>query len=139
MSIILQIWDNFYVISPQVLNKKKQNTWRVNQDSEPWDIQNRSHTQNIWSTMKRFEKQLTAVVIFEVIIIFAISAFPVHETNIFFLNAGLIFTFLFNVKKYGGRARKVRDREIWYTSSKFYSGITYYFWLSTFSNLRATS
>ena len=29
MSIILQIWDNFYVISLQVLTKKKQNTRRM--------------------------------------------------------------------------------------------------------------
>ena len=35
MSIILQIWDNFYVISLQVLTKKKQNTRRVYQDSRP--------------------------------------------------------------------------------------------------------
>ena len=47
MSTILQIWDNFYVISLQVLNKKKQSTWIIDQDSEPWDIQNRSHTQSI--------------------------------------------------------------------------------------------
>ena len=33
MSIILQMWDNFYVISLQVLIKKKQNTRRVYQDS----------------------------------------------------------------------------------------------------------
>ena len=30
---ILQIWDNFYMISLQVLTKKKQNTRRVYQDS----------------------------------------------------------------------------------------------------------
>ena len=29
MSITLQIWDNFYVISSQVLTKKKQNTRKV--------------------------------------------------------------------------------------------------------------
>ena len=33
MSIILQIWDNFYEISLQVLTKKKQDTRRVYQDS----------------------------------------------------------------------------------------------------------
>ena len=33
ISIILQIWDNFYVISLQVLTKKKQNTRRVDEDS----------------------------------------------------------------------------------------------------------
>ena len=31
MSIILQIWANFYVISLQVLIKKKQNTERIYQ------------------------------------------------------------------------------------------------------------
>ena len=35
MSISLQIWDNFYAISLQVLKKKKQNTSRVYQDSRP--------------------------------------------------------------------------------------------------------
>ena len=35
MSLILQIWDNFYVISLQVLTNKTQNTIRVNQDSRP--------------------------------------------------------------------------------------------------------
>ena len=35
MSIILQIWDNFYVISLQVLTRKKQNTTRLYQDSRP--------------------------------------------------------------------------------------------------------
>ena len=34
MSIILQIWDNFQVIQLQVLNKKKQNIRKVNQDSQ---------------------------------------------------------------------------------------------------------
>ena len=33
MSIILQIWDNFYAISLQVLTKKKQHTRRAIQDS----------------------------------------------------------------------------------------------------------
>ena len=33
MSIILQIWDNFYVISLQVFTKEKQNTRRIYQDS----------------------------------------------------------------------------------------------------------
>ena len=33
MSIILQIWDNFSVISSQVLIKKKQNTRKVYQHS----------------------------------------------------------------------------------------------------------
>ena len=59
MSIILQIWDNFYVISWQVLNKKKQNNRRVYQDwtlvnpsifrtlvySEFWHTQNQRHIQ----------------------------------------------------------------------------------------------
>ena len=35
MSIILQIWDNFYVISLQVLTKKGQNTRRIYQDLRP--------------------------------------------------------------------------------------------------------
>ena len=35
MLISLQIWNNFYVISVQVLTKKKQNTNRVYQDSWP--------------------------------------------------------------------------------------------------------
>ena len=35
MSIILQIWGNFYVISLQVLTEKKQKTKRVYQDSRP--------------------------------------------------------------------------------------------------------
>ena len=43
---------------------------------------------------------------------------------------------LFNVKKYGAQ---VGDCEFWYNPSKFYSDITYYFWLSTFSNLSPTS
>ena len=34
MSIILQIWDNFYKISLEVLTKKKQNTRRAYQDSQ---------------------------------------------------------------------------------------------------------
>ena len=34
MTIILQIWDNFYVISLQVLTKKNQNTRRVYQNSQ---------------------------------------------------------------------------------------------------------
>ena len=35
MSIILKIGDNFYMISLDVLTKKKQNTTRVYQDSRP--------------------------------------------------------------------------------------------------------
>ena len=35
MSIILQIWDNFYVISLQVLTKKGQNTRRIYEDLQP--------------------------------------------------------------------------------------------------------
>ena len=35
MSIMLQTWNNFYVISLQVLTKKKENTRRVYQDSPP--------------------------------------------------------------------------------------------------------
>ena len=35
MSIVLQIWGNFYVISLQVLTEKKQKTRRVYQDSRP--------------------------------------------------------------------------------------------------------
>ena len=127
MSTILQIWDNFYVISLQVLNKKKQSTWIIDQDSEPWDTQNRSHTQNIWSTLKGFEKQLTTVVIFASYNYFRNISFSSSWNKYNFLNAGLIFTFSFNLKKYGARGRKARDREFWYTSSKFYSGITYYF------------
>ena len=63
MSIILQIWYNFYAISLQVLTKKPQNTRRVYQDlqpqrhtipdifktlvySESWHIQSHSHTEN---------------------------------------------------------------------------------------------
>ena len=34
MSIILQIWDNFYLISLQFLTKKKQKTRWVYQDSK---------------------------------------------------------------------------------------------------------
>ena len=34
MSIILQIWDNFYLISLQFLTKKKQKTRWVYQDSQ---------------------------------------------------------------------------------------------------------
>ena len=33
MSMISQIWDNFYVISLQVLSKEKQSTKRLYQDS----------------------------------------------------------------------------------------------------------
>ena len=47
MSLILQIWDNFYVISLQVLTEKKRSTIRVYQYSRvrwfpalPWYIQN---------------------------------------------------------------------------------------------------
>ena len=133
MSIILEIWDNFYVISLQALTNKKQNTRRVYRDSlpptpcgkfkhiyaysgifrqiktyphiirhiqnsgifrilahskpeaysEPWYIQNFgiSRTRDIFrileyseseaysepyqtSTMERFEKQLSAIIIF---------------------------------------------------------------------------
>ena len=35
MSTILQFWDKFYVISLQDLNKEKQKTRRVYQDSRP--------------------------------------------------------------------------------------------------------
>ena len=35
ISIFLQIGDNFYLISLQFLNKKKQNTRRLYQDSRP--------------------------------------------------------------------------------------------------------
>ena len=35
MSITLQKWNNFYVISLQVFSKKKQNARRVYQDSWP--------------------------------------------------------------------------------------------------------
>ena len=54
--------------------------------------------------------------------------------------AGLIFTpeVFLQCKKVWGPSWKGGDREIWYTSSKFYSDITYYFWLSIFSNRRAT-
>ena len=41
MSIILQIWDDLYVISLQVLTKKQQTSRRANQDSRPpnpWPI-----------------------------------------------------------------------------------------------------
>ena len=46
---------------------------------------------------------------------------------------------LFYIKEYGGRGQGAVDREFGYTSSKFYSDIAYYFWLSIFSNIRATS
>ena len=35
MSIILQIWENFYAVSLQVLTKNKQNIRRVYQDTQP--------------------------------------------------------------------------------------------------------
>ena len=60
MSIILQIWNNFYVISSQVLTKKKgcikihgpqppktRQMFRIKGYSELWDIQNRMHTQKL--------------------------------------------------------------------------------------------
>ena len=34
MPIILQIWDNFYLISLHALSKKTQNNIRVSQDSQ---------------------------------------------------------------------------------------------------------
>ena len=62
MTLILQLCDNFYVISLQVLTKKKQNTRRVYQDSEPcvnqayselWYIQNSGifKTRGIFGTL----------------------------------------------------------------------------------------
>ena len=60
------------------------------------------------------------------------------------LNAGLIFSPEVKkvkkyVKKYVGRAKGAGEHEFWYNSSMFYSDITDYFWLSTFSNLSVTS
>ena len=47
MSIILQIWANFYVISLQVLTKKKQITRRVYQDSwSPGILKTLAHYEN---------------------------------------------------------------------------------------------
>ena len=37
---------------------------------------------------------------------------------------------LFYVKRYEGRDRRARDREFWYTSSKFYNDIAYYVYFS---------
>ena len=45
----------------------------------------------------------------------------------------------FFVKTYGSWGQETGDREFWYNSSKFYCDITSYFWLSTFSDLSATS
>ena len=58
-----------------------------------------------------------------------------------FFIGGLIFTpeGFFNIKKYEGRGRGAWNREFWHISSKFYSNINYYFWLSTFSSFSATS
>ena len=38
MAITLQIWDNVYVMSLQVLTMKKRNTRRVYQDSRPLSL-----------------------------------------------------------------------------------------------------
>ena len=52
MSIILQIWNNFYVISSQVLTKKKQSTKRIYQDSRRATPQPRKITANLNFTCK---------------------------------------------------------------------------------------
>ena len=83
MSIILQIWNNFYVISSQVLTKRKRNTRRVYQDSRPPSPKDQTNVQNPGlfrtvgysepdaysetcqiSMMQLFEKRLTAMIIF---------------------------------------------------------------------------
>ena len=60
-----------------------------------------------------------------------------HKINIFFCNAGLIFTpeVFTQFIESKGWGRGATDHEFWYISSKFYSDITYYFWLLTFFNL----
>ena len=49
------------------------------------------------------------------------------RTKYDYVNAGLIFTpeVFIQCKKNGGLGRGVGDSEFWYTSSKFYSDITY--------------
>ena len=117
-------------------------------NSESWHIENQRHIQNLSiskktgtfrtrdifrivgysepetypelcqiSTMERFEKQLTATIIF--------------TSNNYFRNISFI-----QFKNVLGAESRGRGPWIWYTSSKFYSDIIYYFWLSTFSNLR---
>ena len=64
-----------------------------------------------------------------------------HKINVIFCNAGLIFTpeVFTQCTESGGQGWGARDHEFWYISSKFYSDITYYFWLLTFFNLSTMS
>ena len=56
-------------------------------------------------------------------------------------NVGLVFTpeVFLQCKKAWGPGLMGQDHEFWYTFPKFYRGITYSFWLSTFSNLSTIS
>ena len=77
--------------------------------------------------MERFEKQLRAITIFAGYNYFRnikISYPLVHEINMIFLRSSN-FLSNFHFKNYGGRAREAGDRVFSYTSSKFYSHITY--------------
>ena len=51
MSIILQIWDNFHMISLQVLNKKKEIARRKYQDSRFPTVQ---HNHGYWGTFRKY-------------------------------------------------------------------------------------
>ena len=51
MLIILQIWDNFYMISLQVLNKKKEIARRKYQDSRFPTVQ---HNHGYWGTFRNY-------------------------------------------------------------------------------------
>ena len=138
MSIILQIRANFYVISLQVLTKKKQITRRVYQDSWSPGI--------LKTTMELFQKQLTAIIIFASCNYFHNISLPcplVHEINGMFFNTGLIFTPGVIIQcKTSMRVPGSRDREPWiliYLLKIFPVIILYYFWLSKLSNLSSTS
>ena len=64
--------------------------------SEPWDIQNRRHTQNLFKRIERFKVQLKAIIIFTSYNYFRniyhlfISSSSLNKYD--FFNAGLIFT-----------------------------------------------
>ena len=89
------------------------------------------------STMERLEKHLTATIFFASNHLFMSSSLW-NRYNVF--NVALNFTqeVFIQCNKVWVPWSRDGDYEFWYTFSKVYSDMNYYFWLSTFSNSSAT-
>ena len=119
--------------------------------SESWALQNPRIIRTgfiprtLWNIYNGLlEKQLTAITIFANYNHFCNITFScplIHKINMTFLMQ-IWFSLqksLLYVKNYGSQGVGAGDHGFWYSSSTFYSDITYYFWLSTFTNLSTTS